>query len=205
MKAVFILKIYWRSHLLLLSLLSKSVKLHSGLKAVIFPHHEFSCLTILHLCPLCLVLVLKLLSCVWLFVTPWTATCQASLSFTISQCLLKLMSIESMMPSNHLILCHPLLLLPSIFPSIRVFSKQFAFCIKWPKYWSFSISNSLSKEYSGLVFFRIDLVWSLCSPRDFQEPSPSPQFKSISSSALSFLYGPTLTFIYDYWKNHSFD
>ena len=133
MKAVFILKIYWKSHLFLLSLWSKSVKLHSGLKAVIFPHHEFSCLTILHPCPLCLVVALKLLSCVWLFVTPQTATCQASLSFTTSQSLLKLMSIESMMPSNHIILSHPLLL-PSVFPSIRVFSKQFAFCIRWPKY-----------------------------------------------------------------------
>ena len=205
MKAVFILKIYWKSHLFLLSLWSKSVKLHSGLKAVIFPHHEFSCLTILHPCPLCLVVALKFLSCVWLFVTPQTATCQASLSFTISQSLLKLMSIESMMPCNHIILSHPLLLLPSVFPSIRVFSKQFAFCIRWPKYYSFSISNSLSKEYSGLISFRIDLVWSLCSPRDSQESCPAPQFESISSSALSLLYGPTLTFVYDYWKNHSFD
>ena len=155
MKAVFILKIYWKSHLFLLSLWSKSVKLHSGLKAVIFPHHEFSCLTILHPCPLCLVVALKFLSCVWLFVTPQTATCQASLSFTISQSLLKLMSIESMMPCNHIILSHPLLLLPSVFPSIRVFSKQFAFCIRWPKYYSFSISNSLSKEY----WFPLGLTW----------------------------------------------
>ena len=93
---------------------------------------------------------------VWLFVTPWTAACQASLSMTNSQNLLKLMSIESVMPSNHLILCHPLLLLPSIFPSIRVFSNESALHIRWPKYWSFSFSISPSSEYSGLLSFRID-------------------------------------------------
>ena len=86
--------------------------------------------------------VVHLLSPVWLFVTPWTAALQASLSFTISWSLLKLIPIESVMPSNHLILCHPLLLLPSIFPSIRVFSNESALCIRWPKYWSFSISPS---------------------------------------------------------------
>ena len=86
----------------------------------------------------------------------WTAACQASLSFTISWSLLKLMSIESVMPSNHLILCHPLLLLPSIFPSIRVFSKELALCIRWPKYWSFSFSISPSSDYLGLISFRID-------------------------------------------------
>ena len=93
-------------------------------------------------------------SCVRLFVTPWSAACQASLSFTISWSLLKLMFIESVMLSNHLVLCHPLLLMPSIFPSIRVFSNELAFCIGWSKYWSFSIS--LSNEYSGLISFRID-------------------------------------------------
>ena len=87
--------------------------------------------------------------------TPWTAARQASLSFTIFQSLLKLMSIESMIPSNHLILCHPLLLLPSIFPSIRVFSNELALCIRWPKYWSFSFSICPSNEYSGLISFRI--------------------------------------------------
>ena len=87
---------------------------------------------------------------------PWTAACQAFLSFTISQSLLKLMSIESVMPSNQLILCHPLLLLPSIFPSIRVFSSESALCIRWPKYWSFSFSIRPSNEYSGLISFRID-------------------------------------------------
>ena len=96
------------------------------------------------------------LNCVRLFVTPWTAACQASLSITNSRSLLKLMSIELVMPSNHLILCHPLLLLPSIFPSIRVFSNESVLCIKWPKYWSFSFSISPSNEYSGLISFRID-------------------------------------------------
>ena len=93
-------------------------------------------------------------SCVTL--TPWTVACQASLSFTISQSLLKLVSIQSVMPSNHLILCHPLVLLPSIFPSIRVFSNQSALVIRWPKYWSFSISPS--NEYSGLISFRIEWI-----------------------------------------------
>ena len=95
--------------------------------------------------------VVQSLSCVWLFVTPWTAACQAFLSFTISQNLLKVMSIELMMPSKHLILFHPLFLLPSIFPSIRVFSNESAFCIRWPKDWSFSFSISPSNEYSGLT------------------------------------------------------
>ena len=96
------------------------------------------------------------LSCVRLFVTPWTAACQVSLSITNSQSLLKLMSIESVMPSNHLILCCPLLLLPSIFPSIRVFSNELALHIRWPKYWSFSFNISPSNEHPGLIFFRID-------------------------------------------------
>ena len=95
------------------------------------------------------------LSRVQLFATPWTAVCQASLSITNSRSLLKLMSIESVMPSNHLILCHPLLL-PSIFPSIRVFSNESVLCIRWPKYWSFSFNISLSNEYSELISFRMD-------------------------------------------------
>ena len=93
---------------------------------------------------------------VQVFVTPWTAPCQASLSITISQSLNKLMSIELVMPSNHLIFCCPLLLPPSIFPSIRVFSNESALCISWPKYWSFSFSISPSNEYSGLNSFRMD-------------------------------------------------
>ena len=92
----------------------------------------------------------------WLFVTPWTAARQASLSITNCQSLPKPMSIESVMPSNHLILCCPLLRLPSIFPSIRVFSNQSVLRIRWPKYWSFSFSNSPSNEYSGLISFRMD-------------------------------------------------
>ena len=102
------------------------------------------------------VVVVQLLSHVQLFATPWTAACQASLSFTISWGLLKLLSIESVMPSNHLILCHPLLLLPSIFPSIRVISNESSLPIRWPKYWSFSLSISPSNEYPGLVSFRMD-------------------------------------------------
>ena len=95
-------------------------------------------------------------SCVWLFVIPWTAARQASLSITNSRSLLKLMSIESVMPSNHLILCRPLLPLPSIFPSIRVFSNESALRIRWPKYWSFSINISPSNEHPGLISFRMD-------------------------------------------------
>ena len=102
------------------------------------------------------IFVVKLLSTAWLFVTPWTAAHQASLSFTISWSFLKLMSMETMMPSNHLILCCPLLLLPSIFPSIRVFSNESVLCIKWTEYWSFSFSISPSNEYSGLISFWID-------------------------------------------------
>ena len=110
--------------------------------------------------------------------TPWTTAHQASLSFTISWSLLKLMSIESAMPSNHLILCHPLLL-PSVFPSIRVFSNESALCIRWPKYWSFSISPS--SEYSGLISFRIDCFYLLAVQKDSQESSVTPQLKSINS------------------------
>ena len=102
------------------------------------------------------IVVVQLLSCVQLFVTPWTAARQASLSITISRNLLKLMSIESVMSSYHLILCHPLLLLPSIFPSIRVFPNESALHIRWPKYWSFSFIISPSDEYSGLISFRVD-------------------------------------------------
>ena len=132
-----------------------------------------------------------------LFVTPWTAARQASLSITNSRSLLKLMSIESVMPPNHLILCHSLLLLPSIFPRIRVFSNESVLHIRWPKYCSFNFNISPSNEYSGLI--------SPCSPRDCQEFSPTPQFKSINFSVLSFFCSPTLTSIHNYWKNHSFD
>ena len=103
-----------------------------------------------------------------------------------------------------IILCRPLLLPPSIFPSIRVSSNESALCIRWPKYWSFSFSISPSNEYLGLIFFRIDLL-DLLGPRDSQESSPIPHFKNRNSLVLSFLYSPTLTSTHDYWKNHSFD
>ena len=112
-----------------------------------FPQHLLpsNILYVVHCCSL---------SCVWLFPTPWTAAPQASLSFTISQSLLKLTSIEAVLPSNRLILYHPLLLLPSVFPIIRVFSNESVLCIRWPKYWNFSTSPS--NECSGLISFRID-------------------------------------------------
>ena len=134
------------------------------------------------------------LSCVWLFETPWTAA-RHSLSITNSQSLFKLMSIASAMPPNHLILCHQLLLLPSVFHSIRVFSNESVLCIWWTKYWSFSFSTSPSNEYSGLISFRTDWL-DLVSVQGTQEPSPTPQFKSINSLALSLLYSPTLTSIH---------
>ena len=133
--------------------------------------------------------------------TPWTAACQASLSITNSWSLLKLMSIESVMRCHHFILCCPLLLLPSNYPLIRVFSNESVLHIRWPEYWSFSFSISPSNEYSGLISFRIDWLDLLA----VQESSPTTQFKSINSSALSLLYGPTLTSVHDYWKNRSFE
>ena len=138
------------------------------------------------------------------FATPWTAACQVSLSITNSQSLLKLMSIALVMPSNHLILCWSLLLLPSIFPSIRVFANESALCIRWPKYWSFSFSISPSNEYSRLISLRMDWL-DLLAVQGTLKSLPIPQFKSISSLVLSFLYSPTLTSIHDHWKNHSLD
>ena len=114
----------------------------------------------------CLVAVVQSLSRVRLLATPWTAGHQASLSFTISWSSLKLMSIESVMPSNHLILCHPLLLPPSIFPGITVFSSESALHIRWPKDWGFSLSISPSNEYSGLISFRMDWLDLLSPPLD---------------------------------------
>ena len=125
------------------------------------------------------------LSPVRLFATPWVAARQASLSTTNSQSSLRLTSIESVMPSSHLILCHPLFLLPPIPPSIRVFSNESTLRMRWPKYWSFSFSIIPSKEIPGLI------------------SSPTPQFKSINSLVLSFLHSPTLTSIHDHRKNHS--
>ena len=133
--------------------------------------------------------------------TPCITASQASLSITNSQSSLRFMSIESVMPSSHLILGRPLLLLPPIPPSIKVFSNESALHMRWPKYWSFSFSIIPSKEIPGLISFRMDWLDLLA----VQGTSPTPQFKSINSSALSFLYSPTLTSIHDYWKNHSFD
>ena len=158
-----------------------------------------------HLFYIYFTVVLQFLSWVQLLATPWTGAHQASLSPTISQSLPKLMSIESAIPSNHLILCCRLFLLPSIFPSIRVFSNESTLCIRWPNYWSFSFSIIPSNEYSGLISFRTDWFWSPCSPRDSLESSLTPQFKTINSSALSLLYGPTLTSTHNYLKKHSFD
>jgi len=149
------------------------------------------------------------LSHVRLFATPWTAARQASLSITNSRNLLKLMSIESVMPSNHLILCHPLLLLPSFssclqrFPASESFPMSLFFSWGGQSIGASALASVLPMNIQD--WFPLRLFWSPCSPRDSQESSPTPQFKSINSSALSFLYSPTLTSIHDYWKNHSFD
>ena len=144
------------------------------------------------------------LSPVRLFVTPWTAARQASLSITSSGSLLKLMSIELVMSANHLILCHPLLLLLSIFSSIRGFSNESALCIRWPKYWSFSFSISPSNEHSGLISFRMDWLALLAVQGTLKSLL---QHHSSKASILqhSAFFGPTLTSIHYYWKNHSFD
>ena len=139
--------------------------------------------------------VVQSLSCVRLFATPWTAACQASLSFTIFRSLLKLMSIESVVPFNCPVLCRPLLLLPSIFPSIRVFSDELALRIRWPEHCNFSFSTSPSSDYSGLISFRMDWLDLLAVPGALRA-SPTPQFRSINSWALSLPYGPTLGWIY---------
>ena len=140
---------------------------------------------------------------VQLFVTPWTAARQASLSLSNSRSLPKFMSITLVMSSSHLILWLPLLLLPSIFPRIRIFSNESAVCIRWPKYWSFSFSISPSNKYSGLISFKID--WSPCCPREFQESSPAPQFEGMNSLAFCLFYSPALTTVHDHWEDHSQD
>ena len=146
---------------------------------------------------MCCCSVVQSLSCVRLFAAPWTAARQASLSFTTSWSLLKLMSIESVMPSNHLILCCPLLLLPSIFPSINIFSNESALHIRWPKYWSFNFSISPSNEYSGLISFRIDWLDLLALQGTLKSLH---QHHSTKASILwcSLLRGPALTSIHDY-------
>ena len=146
----------------------------------------------------------QLLSPVHLFATPWTTAHQASLSVTNSQSLLKVVSVESG--------CHPTIssyVIPfssclQSFPASGSFLVNQFFAIRWPKYWSFSFNISPSNEYWGLISFRINDLIS-CSPRDSQESSPAPQFKSNNSSVLGFLYRVTLTSICDYWKNHIFD
>ena len=143
--------------------------------------------------------IVQLLSCVPPVVTPWVVACPASLSITIFQNLLK-----SVMPTNHLILCHPLLLLPSMFPSIGVFNSESVLHIKWPKYWSFSFSICPSSEYSGLISFRMDWL-DLLVVQGLSRVFSNTTLRSINSLVLSLLYGPTLTSIHGYWKNHSFD
>ena len=156
--------------------------------------------------------VVQMLSCIWLFGSPWTAACKASLSFTFSWNLLKLMSIELMMPSNHLILCLHLLFLPSIFPSIRSYAmSQSALCIRWPKYWSFSFSIRLSNEYSGFISFRIDWFYVLAVQGILkgllQHHSLKASILWHSAFFIVQLSHPyvTLTSIHDHWKDHSID
>ena len=141
---------------------------------------------------------------VQLFVTPWTATLQAFPSITNSQSLLKLMSIESVMTSDHLILCHPLLLLPSICPSIRVFSNELVLGISGQSIWASASVSVLPMNIQD--WFPLGLTgWIFLQSKGLSTVFPKTKFKSINSSALSFLYSPTLTSIYDCWKNHSFD
>ena len=141
----------------------------------------------------------------WSCATPWTTARQASLSITNPQSPPKPISIESVMPSNHHILCHPLLLLPSIFPSIRVFSNESTLCIRWPNYLSFSCNISPSNEHPGLTSFRMDWLDLLAVQGTLKSLLQHHSSKSINSLVLSFLYSPTFTSIHDYWENHSFD
>ena len=136
--------------------------------------------------------------------TPWTAAHQASLIITNTWSLLNLLSIKSVMPSNHLILCCPLLLLPSIFPIIGVFSKESVLCIRWPEYWSFSYSISLSDEYSGLIYCTIDCL-DFLEVQDTLKSLLQHQSSKVSILWFSGFFSPTLTSIHDYWKKHSFD
>ena len=142
----------------------------------------------------------QLLSHVRLFATPWTAAHQASLSITNSWSLLRLMSIELVIPSNHLILCHPLLLLPSIFHSIRVFSNESVLCNRLPKDWTFSFSISPSNEYSGLIFFRMDYLDLLVI-----QGTRKSLLQHHTSKASILQRSAFFIAIHDYWKNHNFD
>ena len=145
---------------------------------------------------------LQSLSHVLLFVTPWIAAHQASLSITISRSTFRFTSMESVMPSSHLILCRPLLLLPPNPPSIRVFSIESTLRMRWPKYWSFSFRIISSKEHPGLISLRMDWLDLLAVQRMLKSLLQHP---SINSSVLSLLHSPTLTSIHDYWKKHSLD
>ena len=144
------------------------------------------------------------LRCVRLFVTPWTAARQASLSITNSRSLLKLMSIESVMPSSHLILCHPLLLVPPMPPSIRVFSNESTFRMRWPKYWSSSFSICPSNEHPGLISFRMDWMDLLAVHGALKSLLQHHSSKASTLWHSAFLI-VQLTSIHDYWKNHSYD
>ena len=147
----------------------------------------------------------QLLSRVWLFATPWTAVCQASLSITNSWSLLKLISIKLVMPSNHPIVYHPLLLLPSVFASIRVFSMSRLFASGGQSTRASASATVLPMKIQDWFPLRLTGLISLQSKVLSRVSSPTPQFKSISSWTLSLLYGPVLTSAHDYWKNHSFD
>ena len=148
---------------------------------------------------------LQSLSCVRLFAIPWIAARQASLSITNTQCLLKLMPIYSVMPSSHLILWHPLLLLPPISPSIRVFSNESTRRRRWPKYWSSSFNISPSNEHPGLISFRMDWLDLLAVQGTLKSLLQHHSSKASIFLALSFIHSPTLTSIHDNWKNHSLD
>ena len=166
-----------------MSITVKGMRFYPTGQLTSIPFHSFMGSRRKHKIPV----VVQLLSPVWLFVNPRTAACQASLSFTISQSLLKFMSIELVMLSNHLILCCPLLLLPAFFPSIRVFSNELARHIRQLKYWSFSFSISPSNEYSGLISFTIDWFDILVV-----QGTPKSLLQHHNSKVLSLLYGPTL-------------
>ena len=148
---------------------------------------------------------IQLLSHVWLFATPWTAACQASLPITNSRSLPKPMSIVSVMPSNHLIFCHPLLLLPSIFPSIRVFSNESALPMRWPKYWSFSFNISPSNEHPGLISFKMGWMDLFAVQGTLKSLLRHHSSKASILQCSAFFILLTLTSIHGYWKDHSFD
>ena len=152
-----------------------------------------------------IVVVAQSLSCVSLFVTPWSAAHQPSLVFSSFRSLLKIISIELMMPSHHLVLCCLLLLWLSIFPSIRDFGQWVGSMHQMAKVLELQLQHQSFQRNPSADLLQNGLVGSPCSPRDSQESFPTPQFKGISSSALNLPYGPTITSIHDYWKNHSFD